>query len=43
MQIKFLQNHRFFTESSKRRRNENKNKQIQKLQEQTRSFNKINT
>lgn len=42
MQIKFLQNHRFFTESSKRRRNENKNKQIQKLQEQTRSFNKIN-
>ncbi len=41
MQIKFLQNHRFFTESSKRRRNANKNKQIQKLQEQTRSFNKI--
>ncbi|MFO7869528.1 MAG: adenylate/guanylate cyclase domain-containing protein [Bacteroidales bacterium] len=41
MQIKFLQNHRFFTESSKRRRNENKNKQIQKLQEQTRSFSNI--
>ena len=42
MQIKFLQHHRFFTNSCKTRRNENKNKQIRKLQEQTRSFNKIN-
>ena len=38
MQIKFLQHHRFFTKSSKNRRNANKNKQIQYLQEQTRSF-----
>lgn len=38
MQIKFLQHHRFFTSSSRNRRNANKNKQIQHLQEQTRSF-----
>jgi hypothetical protein len=38
MQIKFLQHHRFFTASSRNRRNANKNKQIQHLQEQTRSF-----
>lgn len=38
MQIKFLQHHRFFTASSRNRRNANKNKQIQYLQEQTRSF-----
>ena len=38
MQIKFLQYHRFFTTSSKNRRNANKNKQIQHLQEQTKSF-----
>lgn len=38
MQIKFLQHHKFFTNSSKNRRNANKNKQIQHLQEQTKSF-----
>jgi len=41
MQIKFLQNHKFFTQSSKRRRNAKKNIQIELLQEQTKSFNRV--
>ena len=42
VQLKFLQNHRFFTESAKRRRNQNKNKQLEKILEQDYKFGEEN-
>jgi len=38
LQLKFLQEHRFFTESAKERRNQNKNKQLMKIIEQDYKF-----
>jgi len=37
-QLKFLQEHRYFTESAKRNRNQNKNKQLMKIIEQDYKF-----
>lgn len=42
VQLKFLQNHKFFTESAKKRRNQNKNKQLEKILEQDYKFGEEN-